>query len=162
MRRAVSLLVLVCALLAAPALAPAPERAAAAGEAQIIRAQWLTDSLQLAEIYWADRDKVCVNTDIEFDIIDEFRGPLMGVAEIGGCLDSFDECTSSGCPYPVEITIESVLASQGWRNFCVLILHEYGHLVGEEHTSQPYALMTGPFLHGQPKFREPCRRAQLR
>ncbi len=157
---AATLLVAIAVCLSATASAGAsvdgvigvgPEQVAA----DAIPLGWQEDVKALASIFWAGRGTyTCNPLLVELTIVDEFPGWKWGQAPIGGC-----EHTMSGLTTAFEV--EKGMAEEGWRAFCVLSLHEWGHLVGRVHGGGWRALMHAEISPWLRKWKEPCDRNQL-
>ncbi len=145
-----SVVCLACLLAAgADAASSAAER-----ESYTISDEWQQDSLALASLYWSARGRTCVDEYVSMTVVPDLPGNRWGEADIGACED-----TAIG--YETSILIEDDMAIRGWRMFCVLVLHEWGHLIGRDHSENPKSIMYSQQNPWQKKFKAPCAREQI-
>src|SRR4051794_27651920 len=142
-------IVLVCALalLAAPARA---DHGATVGDPTLAR------YMVIAEAYWGGPEPVCTMPDgtvvHPHAVMGNDPDPNVAAwAEVGGCRIWLD---SDYWPAPAS------------EEYCNLIAHEWGHLTGREHSSDPHDLMwpkwTNNVVPQCAEFRPPARRRGVR
>ena len=104
--------------------APAPAAAAT------MTSHWEADATEIASKFWAGRTgAVC--SDVDF-VVKNLGGNVAGEVTIGDCV--YDQRGT--------IAIDDVTPLRGWRFFCVVSIHEWGHLLGRTH--RPGAVIMNP------------------
>lgn len=148
-RSARALAAVACAVAIWAPTPPGAEARFGAGEAQ--------DSLSIAWGYWrtllpssfVERHSTCRPGDVRIDWHLSL-GSAMATATLDGCL----------LGDPVIDLERPTIRGLSDRHGCAVITHEYGHLLGFRHVSDPDALMSGvPTLGTRPPSRATWRRA---
>jgi hypothetical protein len=104
-------------------------------------AGWGDRAEAIAADYWAQRlpEVSCDSTLVEIRMVSRGEIGGDGLATHAGCLDLGEDWEVA--PEDTVILISRRLVKLGWIYFCSVAIHEYGHLLGLEHTKKPGSIM---------------------
>lgn len=114
--------------------------------AKTLHKGWKDDIQIIAAEFWEGRTaNICNN--VQF-VVADLQDSALGHADIGDC-----RTDQAGTIY-----VDDQSPLRGWRLFCVVSLHEWGHLLGKVHRNGPVIMNPRPNAFGWERWCRPTLR----
>jgi len=114
---------------------------------------WTKRAEAAAADYWSKRGRSCDSGTVRVKLVPNRAVPGDALTTVGGCLAWGEEYETM--PDESVIRISRHARQVGWLHFCSLVIHEYGHLLGLEHSRKRGNIMF-PGVRGKNLQRRAC------